>query len=265
MDAGIVAALISSVVSALVAVAATVWTHRQGVEMERIRFELDRSTRDSEKRSAAKTELDRYREPLLVAAFDLGTRIHSIRKKEFLSYLKPTSKEPDRRSRLALLATLFCIARYFGTLEIVYSRLALLRFESAEDTRVVAALLADIGGAFSSDEYDRVDTYHSSRFMLWREEQRAIGELMRGGPGSASNECLGFAYFHDNYEAVFAEWFDAFAEALQSPAAITSARLARVQTLLALLVGLLDEEGAFTLTVGGERIAPDWVTPTGLA
>ncbi|WP_018637859.1 hypothetical protein [Parafrankia elaeagni] len=263
MDAGIVAALISSVLSAVVAVAATVWTHRQGVEMERLRHDLERSERDNEKRSAAKTELDRYREPLLVAAFDLGSRIHAIRKKEFLAYLTST----ERRSRLALLGTLFCVARYFGTLEIVYSRLALLRFESADDTRVVAALLADIGGAFSSDQYDRVDTYHSSRFMLWREEQRAIGELMRGGPGSTATECLGFAYFHDNYDQVFAEWFDAFAAALESPeaAVAASARLARLQTLLALLVGLLDEEGAFTLTVGGERLAPDWVTPAGLA
>ncbi|OAA27717.1 hypothetical protein UG55_100745 [Frankia sp. EI5c] len=261
MDAGIVAALISSVVSAAVAVAATVWTHRQGVGLERIRFELERSARDSEKRSAAKTELDRYREPLLVAAFDLGARIHNIRKKQFLAYLTST----ERRSRLALLGTLFCVARYFGTLEIVYSRLALLRFESADDTRVVAALLADISGALSSDQYDRVDTYHSSRFMLWREEQRAIGELMRGGPGSTSTECLGFSYFHDNYDEVFAEWFAAFAAALETPVAVTSARLARLQTLLALLVGLLDEEGAFTLTVGGERIAPEWVTEAGLA
>lgn len=261
MDAGIIAALISSVFSAVVAVAATVWTHRQGVEMERIRFELERSARDSEQRSAAKRELDRYREPLLVAAFDLGARIHNIRKKALLAYLTST----ERRGRLAVQGTLFCLARYFGTLEIVYARLALLRFESAEDTRVVAALLADINGVFASDRYDRDETDGSSRFMLWREEQRAIGELMRGGPESTADECLGFAYFHDNYATVFAAWFADVAAALETPAAVTSARLARLQTLLALLVGLLDEEGAFTLTVAGERIAPDWVTAEGLA
>lgn len=260
VDAGIIAALISSAAGVVVSVGASVWTRRQGVELERIRYELERSARDTEKRSAAKSELDRYREPLLVAAFDLGARIHTIRKKKFLAYLDST----ERRSQLAVRGTLFCVARYFGALEILYSRLALLRFESADDTRLVAALLADIGGVFNSDAYDRVDTFHSSRFMLWREEQRAIGELMRG-PGGTANECVGFAYFDQHYDDLFATWFDAFLAALTSPAAASSERLARAQTLLALLVTQLDEEGAYTLTVDGQRVAPDWVTADGLA
>ncbi|CAO5258856.1 hypothetical protein [Frankia sp. AgKG'84/4] len=260
MDAGIAAALISSLAGVVVSVGASVWTHRQGVELERVRYELERSTRESEKRSAAKAELDRYREPLLVAAFELGARIHNIRKNAFLAYLKST----PRRRRLATLGTLFCVARYFGTLEILYSRLALLRFESAADTRLVAALLADMGREFSTDSYDRIDTFHSSRFMLWREEQRAIGELMRGPDGQAE-QCAGFAYFDARYDEVFAPWLSGFAIALESGAAPGSERLARLQTLLALLVTQLDEEGAYTLTVDGETVAPDWVTAQGLA
>ncbi|MCK9878756.1 hypothetical protein MXD59_23840 [Frankia sp. Ag45/Mut15] len=280
MDAGIIAALITSVASVVVSVGASVWTRRQGVELERMRFESERSARDHEKRSAAKAELDRYREPLLLAVVDLGARLHTIRERGLQGYLGST----QRRGRLAVLGTVYCVARYLGTLEILYSRLALLRFDSATDTRLVAALLADIGRAFSSQLYDedppsgaqeggppagasslrKAERAGEPRFMLWREEQRAIGELMRG-PDGTGTVCVGFACFHDSYDELFASWLDPFAEALRSPSAPDSERLARLQTLLALLVTQLDEDGGYSLTVDGTTVAPEWATPAALA
>ncbi|MCM3883246.1 hypothetical protein [Frankia sp. R82] len=281
MDAGIVAALITSVASVAVSVGASVWTRRQGIELERMRYESERSARDHEKRSAAKAELDRYREPLLLAVVDLGARLHTIREGGLHAYLGST----QRRGRLAVLGTVYCVARYFGTLEILYSRLALLRFDSAADTRLVAALLADIGRVFSADQFDdeapsaagadengppagasslrKAELSAGSRFMLWREEQRAIGELMRG-PEAAATVCVGFAYFHDHYDEQFASWLDPFVEALRSPHAAGSERLARLQTLLALLVTQLDEDGGYSLTVDGTTVAPEWATPAAL-
>ncbi|CAO5184760.1 Secreted protein [Frankia sp. AiPs1] len=330
MDAGIVAALITSVASVAVSVGASVWTRQQGVDLERMRYEFERSARDTEKRSAAKAELDRYREPLLLAVVDLGARLHTIRDRSLTRYL--TSTQP--RGRLAVLGSLYCVARYFGTLEILYSRLALLRFDSAADTQLVAALLSDIGRAFASDSYDddgvsgvsggaagsggsggdretggshgadgdrdagerlwpggngesagdsragrgtgagaaergasilvdKAGPSRAPRFMLWQEEQRAIGELMRG-PDRASTVCVGFAYFHEHYDETFARWLDPFAEALRAPDAAGSERLARLQTLLALLVTQLDEDGGYCLAVDGTTVAPQWATVAAL-
>ena len=52
-----------------------------------------------------------------------------------------------------------------------------LRFEQEDETRAVAKVLADIGRTFASDKFDRTNGFATSQFMIWREEQKAIGEV----------------------------------------------------------------------------------------
>ncbi len=74
--------------------------------------------------------------------------------------------------------------------------------------------------------------------MLWRDEQRAIGELMRQDGNEPG--CIGFDSFVNNYDTSFARWFATFREELQHSSTPSSARFARLQNVLAQLVLELD-------------------------
>jgi cyclopropane fatty-acyl-phospholipid synthase-like methyltransferase len=62
--------------------------------------------------------------------------------------------------------------------------------------------------------------------MVWREEQRAIGELMIGDSREKGNlKMLSFASFVEQYDSTFARWLANFEADLRSPRAETSPRL----------------------------------------
>lgn len=118
---------------------------------------------------------------LLSAADDLGSRINNIRHDHFLLYL-----EVPERKQTALLGTLFRFAQFFGWTEILYGAGGALRFEQDESTKAVADGLREVGRTLAVDRLDRTVPmdFTTTTLMIWREEQRAIGELIRvdGGP-----------------------------------------------------------------------------------
>lgn len=223
-------------------------------DLERLKHDLQRAATAEDRRLDAReqlrSEMARYRVPLLDAADDLGHRINNIRNNQFLAYL---SCDHPRRD-IAVLSTVYRLARYFGTLETLYGRVNYLRFERDDDTRAVAAVLADIGRTFASDEYDRHGPFHTSRFMIWREEQRAMGEVVRRGEASDTSGCVGFTTFAANEKTRDSVWFDNFARDLEAGDAADSERLATLQSQLAQLVRLLDEEGRYA-----DPNEPEWM------
>jgi hypothetical protein len=235
MDTAIVVALISLVSSIGVAVWTAIWTARQ-----------QREAAESERRLSAAEELRRHREPLVDAANELGSRIDNIREEGFLTYLRP---EYGRRD-VAVQSTLYRFAKYFRTVEALYEGGNPLRFERAEETRAVADVLAAIGRTFASDDYDRTNGFESSRLMIWREEQRAFGDSVRNTAGDAV--CVGFTEFVTRYDKGADKWFAKFASDLEHPDTSESERLAELQSHLAALVRLLDVDGRFARTDGGE-------------
>jgi hypothetical protein len=66
--------------------------------------------------------------------------------------------------------------------------------------------------------------------MIWREEQRAIGQLMRSEGETPG--CIGFDTFVDLYETHYQKWFETFADDLKSHAPTGSTRLTKLQKLL---------------------------------
>jgi len=187
------------------------------------------------RRSEAKVVLDRYRGPLLDAAWQLGDRLDSIRHRGFLAYLA----EGSGRERDAKLTTLFRFAHYFGWREVVRTEVQLLRFEKEEDTRSAAGFLDDVAEVLASDLLD------GKWAMLWNDEQRGIGELMTERPSGAASIVRGHAAFHRDYDKTFAPWMERFAGDLLSPAALKSDRLRLLQRALYGLVRQLDEEGTY--------------------
>ena len=200
------------------------------VNLLRLRSDLEHEAKREERAHTARTELDLNRDPLLRAALDLARRLDNIRVDDFLAYLRAD----PRRSDMARLSTLYRCARYWCVVENLYDNVALLRFEQDEVTRPVATKLMEIAGTFASDEYD-------DRFMMWREEQRAVAELMRSDqPGGY----IGYATFVDRLET-FQPWFASFDDGLQSDTARGRERLRTLQQHLAHLVIRLDTPGTY--------------------
>ncbi|WP_160007273.1 hypothetical protein [Nocardioides sp. AX2bis] len=201
-------------------------------ELAVLTADLEQRAKLEEHEKTAKAELDRAREPLVSAAVDLADRLDNMRRRHFLAYLSAD----DHRAVIASLSTLYRFARYWCVVESLYDRVVLLQFRDDEATRPVAALLREIGRTLASDKYGQ-------SFMVWREEQRAVAELMRvnGAPGS----WIGFATFVDRYEETFSRWLDPLQADLESTAVVKSQRLLMAQRQLAELSRQLDQEGTY--------------------
>src|SRR5215212_4374863 len=128
--------------------------------------------------------LDRYRRPLLASAVELKRRIGNIQTGEFLSHLD----SGGRRSEIALSSTLHRIASYLGWREELARQLTHLQYANDDQTKEVMRLLENVSTTWSSSGIDNVDG--TPRLMLWKDEQRAIGGLMRGSDGATA--VLGF-------------------------------------------------------------------------
>ena len=173
MSARVAVALISLLGTIAVALWTAYWTSLQSQENRKaqagiaafqaeaesrlalLQHDLAGKARRDERRENAeqqsRADVERHRIPLVDAANELGARIDNFRTNNFLAYLQ---RDHPRR-QAAIMSTLYRLARYFGTLEALYGHISYLKLEGDEDTREVAALLADIGDTFATDSYDR--------------------------------------------------------------------------------------------------------------
>jgi hypothetical protein len=224
-------ALVVACISGAVALASAALSGRTQLQVAK----LERESKAEERRSDAKVVLDRYRGPLLDAAWQLGDLVDNIRNRGFFAYLyKGSGREQD-----AKLTTLFRLAYYLGWREFVRTQVQLLRFENEADTRLTAGLINDVTWVLASDNLD------GTWAMLWGDEQRGIGELMSEQPPGASSIVRGHAAFHRDYDEMFAPWMERFAGDLFRPAAEKSDRLRFLQWALYGLVQQLDEAHAY--------------------
>lgn len=240
-------ALIVAAISGAVALVSAGFAWRAQLAVADRNARRDQEVREEERRSQAKVVLDRFRGPLLDAAWQLGDRIDHIRNRGFLDYLA----EGSGREQDAKLTTLFRFAQYFGWREVVRTQVQLLRFVNEEDTRLVAGLLDDVDWVFSSGRLD------DSRAMLWSDEQRGIGELMTVDRDCAPPAVRGHAAFHGGYDDLFAPWMERFANDLLAPAAVESDRLRLLHWALLGVVRLLDEERVYTESGWTDRAAAE--------
>lgn len=181
-------------------------------------------------RREARTVLERHRDPLLAAAYELQARLHNILCNRFTEDYVLGNKAGKQQA--ALESTLYVFAQFFGWREIIRREIQFLRFLKDEETREVAQLLRDVGEAFLTDEY-------GPQFMIWRVEQRGLGECMI--VTSDGKPCMGFATFVGQ-RATMKEWLDPLERDLRQMNNDGRARLTRLQHLLLELVQKLDED-----------------------
>lgn len=182
-------------------------------------------------RRDAKKVLDNYREPLIAASFDLQARLYNILQLRFVEkYVK--AEEPGKRDS-ALESTLYVFAQFFGWREIIHREVQYLHFSRNRETREVGQLLRDIEETFLADRY-------GSQFMIWRVEQRGIGERM---VESADSEikCLGYASFI-KHRSTMEKWLGSLEDDLEDLQDGGRKRLTELQHLLVKLVRKLDNK-----------------------
>jgi hypothetical protein len=242
IDAQVAAALLTAIASLLVALVGGAWLlyrqkeiakleHKSRSQLTQLEHELrEREARSEWEREAEKV-LTRYREPLIAASYDLQRRLYNIIDLKFLDvFMAPE----NAREEEAVETTLYRMAQYFGWTEILRRDIQFLKFREAEVTRAVAKLQGEIAHKFASDSYGHA-------FMLWQDEQRAIGELMivreNGSVG-----CRGYASFQQQREA--GEWsrLERLEQDFRSGNARAAKRLKEIQHNLCELVELLDKD-----------------------
>ena len=108
------------------------------------------------------------------------------------------------------------------------------RFSRHQRTRRLGQLLRDIGEEFLADSY-------GPQFMLWRVEQRGLGERMITRVNGRMT-CLGYAAFLERCDTMD-EWLKPLEHDLENLDDGGRRRLTKVQHLLLELVRELDDKG----------------------
>jgi hypothetical protein len=127
------------------------------------------NARSETRREAAKSDARwaRYRNSLAFAAEELSNRIGNILGGEFLDAYVGGPHEDE-----AIHSTLFRFAQYFGWNEVLRRYMRLPDTRHATEAENLDALRREVAEIFSTD------TYGAGGFMMWREAQRAVGEVM---------------------------------------------------------------------------------------
>jgi hypothetical protein len=217
-----------SLIGSLVAAGFTGW----------ISFYIDQVKR----RSEAKALVHKYRDPLMLAAYDLQSRFWGLVQQNLLRYT-----EDENKKDLIYVYTAFLVGQYLSWTYILRRQAQFLRFSSDKTNTQLNQILDTVTNEFSLDRHKGEDP-----FMLWRGQQMAIGELMTVSAGEEGQlYCMGFAAFAVKYNSDpdFKKWFHPIemgitllVEASAQGNSVANYRLRRLQHLLVDLVLLLDED-----------------------
>lgn len=220
MDWGALAAAVVALAVGIASITISSRTEakRREAERELVALQNDFSTREraESRRVDLEARLSAQREPLIEAARDLEQRLGNIRDGAFLDFYVHGSTR--RRADLAVLSTLYRLSRYFAAVERMRSGVDAWTLETDPRTAGVEAALRTVAKTLATDSWGDL--------MLWREEQRAIGELMLVSDG---RQPIGFAEFSERYTSDFLPWLADFREELSRPEASSSPRLEALQ------------------------------------
>lgn len=182
-------------------------------------------------RHDAKKALDKYQEPLIAAAFELQARLYNILQLRFVE--KYISNEAAGKRDGAIDSTLYVFAQFFAWGEIIRREVQYLRFSRDRRTREIGRLLRDIGETLLADSY-------GPQFMIWRLEQRGIGERMIES-ANGQMACFGYASFV-KHRSTMDEWLTPIQRELENIQDGGCQRLTDLQHKLVKLVRQLDDK-----------------------
>ena len=225
--------LVVAGISGAIAVASLAWqasTHRKDRQFER-------ETREEERRIEADRLVRKYRNPLVFAADELRSRVRNITGERFL--------ERYGKSEYVIVSTSFVIAELLCWMEIVRQEMQFLDLGDVDQTRRLNQAIYSIGRCLATDRLRGVDG-QTALFMLWRQEQRAIGEQMIDRSAGVAR-CIGYAAFEERRgEFEGRPWFRRLfddAQALAHAQTLAFPRLPKLRDAAVELIRVLDPIG----------------------
>lgn len=175
----IVVAILSLVGTLLIGVAGLVYTWNSD---------------NRKRRSEAENLVAKYRDPLMIAAHDLRSRLYGLSDLGLADFHRG---DADHRDNLRMY-TAFVVGQYFSWSYILRRQAQFLKFSTNKKNNDLTRILAQITDCFASGSL-KTDP-DDAPFRLWRAQQIAIGELMTVHEGTELY-CMGYAAFRKAYHA----------------------------------------------------------------
>jgi hypothetical protein len=236
MDVTSVVSLAGAVISAASAIIVVVLGRRAAIRDRRLAFD----------------ELaERYRVPLLHAAFNLQSRMYNIGQMNFLKTFLTDGTEAE--SEYARYNIVYLIAQYLCWAEIIRRETQFLEPLNRQRDREVMTTMEAIRDVMADSR-----TYSDALLRIFRGDQRAIGEVMLAPADSSDTrsgprwDCIGYAAFVNaltDEQQQIARWVRPMLSDVSALAEKPQARLARLVALQNALIQLLD-----ILDPDGQRI-----------
>lgn len=201
--------------------------------------------------------LNHFRDPLLRAAFDLQSRLYNIEARRFLDRYWTQGDEEQRN--YARCSTLWLFGQYLGWVEILRREVQYLDLGTRAANQRLQRGLSEVSAALASDSQGQ-----ANHFVIFRSDQRAIGEFMVGERPSPSErpDCVGYTEFNRKLaelegeadalsgavdSSVVLTWAQRFtrdleAEAVRTGSGEMSGRVVAIQRRLIDLLDLLDPD-----------------------
>lgn len=201
--------------------------------LEKLKDDLQQKKESRQKTEKAEEVLAKYREPLVLAAFELQSRCYNILRGQVLKNFHANGNERERE--YTIQNTCYVFAQYLAWTEIIRREVQFLNLGEVESNRQLNILQENIRSVLLNNSYGTV-------CRIFRGEQRAIGELMITTKGTESF-CLGYAEFVAKTEPEFLNWFQPLRESVDEMArnlASGKARLIELQHALVDLIEYLD-------------------------
>jgi hypothetical protein len=226
--------------------------------------------------------VDKYSDPILLAAQDLQERLYNILITKPVPKQPPTGTAADRDSehdsqrysfsdihppespqRRAirdtpenenlLLYTAFLVGQYFSWTSIMRRKAQFLKFSTSDKNKKLVLAFRNITEAFTPA--NEANDPLSKPFSLPRSNQGAIGERMVHGYDSEEPICIGYATFyrlwnHEDEEDPFRQFFSPITDGITEVykarqsgyKSVPDHRLRRLQHLFVDLVNILDDK-----------------------
>ena len=158
-----------------------------------------------ERQQAGEDLIRQYREPLLLAAFELQARIYNIVQSGFVA--RHLGSSDPEEGHYARASTLYRLGDYLGWIEVLRRGLQFLDLGEEKRTHELVERLDVSSHTFSNTEW-----FPASVFRIFRDEQRALGEIMLEPiEGELRRyQCIGYATFvrRLDEDSGFARWFE---------------------------------------------------------
>lgn len=237
-----------SLLAGLLGGIASCWSYRNSSRMTNLEFshrtklakmhiDSEEKRREKDRKRAARELRDQVLAPLVHACFELQSRLYNICQQNFLAVLDLSDSMRDRD--YAVEHTLYVFGQFLAYQEIVRRSVRALRLDEESETQHLNSLLARTAHVL-------LNNVLGDEFMIWRGEQRAIGEIMIVELSNGDLSALAYSTFVEKLPSMN-RWFSPLrADLLALASDVTPAkpRLIRLQHALVDLIEFLDPKGS---------------------